>query len=1077
MLLKSEIRSHCGLSMSYRRGEELLRTKSVQEMECKQTKRHVEVSAIVLGSRGSEYEVSLTLDPTEAHAIIEDYSCECLAFFTYNGMCKHCVALALAYRQQEIAQDQEARRQASAPAAPKQRTTSPRLSAVLSRYGAPSSNQLSVGIRRGTVHLELALHQHSYYNSDWQLSAQVGVKRMYVVKDMVGLVHGVLHGVDFAYGKNLRFVHAPEMFDAFSQKLLLILEQEVRTIYPHLDASSYYSSGTQYRSIRCSDEGMAQILELYSGQSIGLGGQSYPVVDGDPPVCLQLSPEGESGATLHIPSLTELTSAQNGYYLYGDTIYHVSPGFSRQALPFLRLTGAISRKDSPQDVTEYLSQADYCAFCGNILPQLQPFVEVQTGSLDLSAYQPQTPEFAFYLTQRDDLGLCLRPVVHYGSAEYPLLVDDGHSYRRPELEEPAQALVRTYFLPSMDEALWHIFTDEGVYQFLKDGLDALRQAGEVYIDDALRNLRIRQPSTAHVGVSLAGGLLDVSMEVEDLPPEELSRLLQAYSVKKKYYRLRSGEFLSLEEGSLAVLSELSQALGMQGKAHAQVPAFRAQYVNSLLTEEDAGIELRRSTDFKRLIRELRDYRDSDYPVPEALQASLRGYQKTGYRWLCTLAACGLGGILADDMGLGKTIQTISLLLQLNGTALVVCPASLLYNWQAELRRFAPTLQVQLISGTAAVRKKQLEAAADVYVTSYDLLRRDVALYGEKHFGCCILDEAQYIRNPVTKAAKAVKAIQADHRFALTGTPISNRLSDLWSIFDFLMPGYLYSYPQFKEQLETPISEGDPAALARLQRMTAPFLLRRKKEDVLRELPEKIVTVRYVEMTDEQRLLYRAQEQQLRQQLEQTSEEDLNKDRIQVLAALTRLRQLCCTPELYLEGYHGGSGKVDACMELLEEARQSEHRTLVFSQFTTMLEALFAEAKRRGLRCLYLSGQNTKEQRRDMVEAFQAGSYDVFFLSLKAGGTGLNLTAADHVIHFDPWWNAAAEDQATDRAHRIGQDKTVFVTKLVARQSIEERIVALQEAKRELSDQVISGAAALDGHITREALLELLTEAG
>ncbi|MCD7844845.1 MAG: DEAD/DEAH box helicase, partial [Oscillospiraceae bacterium] len=296
-------------------------------------------------------------------------------------------------------------------------------------------------------------------------------------------------------------------------------------------------------------------------------------------------------------------------------------------------------------------------------------------------------------------------------------------------------------------------------------------------------------------------------------------------------------------------------------------------------------------------------------------------------------------------------------------------------------------------------------------------------------------------------------------------------------FDFLMPGYLYPYAQFRTQLETPISEGDTAALTRLQRMTGPFILRRKKENVLRELPEKISTIRYVELTPEQRLLYRAQEQQLRQHLLASSSQEVSREQIQVLAALTRLRQLCCTPELYLEGYHGGSGKVDACMELLDEAREAEHPTLVFSQFTTMLEALYAEAQRRGMRCLYLSGKDSKEKRRDMVDTFQSGGCDVFFLSLKAGGTGLNLTAADHVIHFDPWWNAAAEDQATDRAHRIGQDRTVFVTKLVTRNTIEERIVALQDAKREISEQVISGEEAFEGHITRELLLELLSEAG
>ncbi|MCD8377052.1 MAG: DEAD/DEAH box helicase [Oscillospiraceae bacterium] len=1028
------------------------------------------VSALVFGSRRSPYRVSLLLETEkgEQEQYITDYGCDCPAFAEYSGMCKHCVALALQYRESEELRREKERKPAARQ--PRAAPTTSLLAAALARYGAPSANQLSSGIRRGTVHLEMSL-KHDFFDPRWVISCQIGVGRMYVVKNLVQLVRNVLRGADYAYGKNLQFVHAPEMFDAMSQKLLRILEQEVRRICPDVE-SEYLNVGTstQYRTLHCSDDGMARILGLYLGGTVTLDGKSYPVVEGNPPISICLYPKGDAGAEVKTPQILELCAADNGYCRYQDRIYHCSQGFSENAMPFFRLT----RPSAGAGQGEYLSREDYRAFCGNVLPRLEPYVDVHLEQLDLSEYLPQTPEFAFYLTGEGG-GVSLRPVARYGGAEYPLFLADGREYRRPELEEPVRDLVNRYFPPADGDGKRRVLSDEdGIYELAKTGMDELRQAGEILVDDSLRTLRLKPAPAAHVGVSLAGGLLDIEMTVDELPPEELERLLHAYAVKKRYYRLRGGEFLSLESGALAVLSELSQAVGMDGQAHAQVPAFRAQYVNALLSEQGAGVELQRSTDFKRLVRDLRDYQDSDYSVPEALKATLRSYQKAGFRWLCTLSAYGLGGILADDMGLGKTVQAIALLLHLGGPALVVCPASLLYNWQAELNRFAPALRVQLVSGGAAGRKKQLEAQADVFVTSYDLLRRDVELYGEHTFHCCILDEAQYIRNPATKAAKAVKTIRAEHRFALTGTPISNHLSDLWSVFDFLMPGYLYAYPQFRERLEAPIAEGDGAALERLQRMSAPFILRRKKEDVLRELPEKVTSVRYVEMTREQRLLYTAQEQQLRQRLLETSEEDVNRDQIQFLAALTRLRQLCCTPELYLEGYRGGSGKVDACMDLLEEARESGHRTLVFSQFTTMLEALCGQAERRGIRYLYLSGKDSKEKRRDMVAAFQSGEYDVFFLSLKAGGTGLNLTAADHVIHFDPWWNAAAEDQATDRAHRIGQDRTVFVTKLVAKQSIEERIVALQQTKRELSDQVISGASA-DGRVTKEALLELLSE--
>ena len=332
---------------------------------------------------------------------------------------------------------------------------------------------------------------------------------------------------------------------------------------------------------------------------------------------------------------------------------------------------------------------------------------------------------------------------------------------------------------------------------------------------------------------------------------------------------------------------------------------------------------------------------------------------------------------------------------------------------------------------------------------------------------------QYIRNAGTKAARAVKTIRADHRFALTGTPIENRLSDLWSIFDFLMPLYLYKYQDFKSTIEQKVVEGDEEASAYLGKLTAPFILRRKKKDVLQELPDKVENVVYVAMQPEQRMLYDAQEQALRMQLQGLSDAEYLHQKIEYLAALTRLRQLCCTPELFLEGYGGGSGKVDACMELLKESSESGHKTLVFSQFTSMLELLIQRAEEEGLSYLYLSGKNTSEQRMAMVNAFQSGGYDVFFISLKAGGTGLNLTEADRVIHFDPWWNFAAEDQATDRTHRIGQKNTVFVTKLVCKDSIEERIIDLQSRKRGLSDLVMGSDALSAGRIDRDELLELL----
>lgn len=338
----------------------------------------------------------------------------------------------------------------------------------------------------------------------------------------------------------------------------------------------------------------------------------------------------------------------------------------------------------------------------------------------------------------------------------------------------------------------------------------------------------------------------------------------------------------------------------------------------------------------------------------------------------------------------------------------------------------------------------------------------------------VIDEAQYIKNPATQAAKAVKEIPAVHRLALTGTPIENRLSDLWSIFDFIMPGYLYSYKKFREELEQPIVQNeDRNAMERLKRMVNPFILRRKKQDVLKDLPDKLEKTIYVKMEEEQRKLYDARVARLQMELSGQSEEDYQSQRMKYLAELTGLRQICCSPLLCYENYRGGSAKQESCVELVQDLVQAEHKILLFSQFTTMLELLAAEFDKAGISYLYLSGKNTKEQRREMVKKFQNGDAQVFLISLKAGGTGLNLTKADVVIHYDPWWNVAAQNQATDRTHRIGQENIVTVMKIVVKNTIEEKILSLQEKKARLAENVMEGQAVADHRISREDLLELL----
>ena len=439
-----------------------------------------------------------------------------------------------------------------------------------------------------------------------------------------------------------------------------------------------------------------------------------------------------------------------------------------------------------------------------------------------------------------------------------------------------------------------------------------------------------------------------------------------------------------------------------------------------------------------------------------------------------------------DMGLGKTLQVISLLLaeeeeyqageKEKKRSLIVCPASLVYNWQKEVERFAPSLETVMVTGSASERKDIIKGTKEgqVLITSYDLLKRDVEHYKDLVFAIQVIDEAQYIKNAGTQAAKGVKQITAAFKLALTGTPIENRLSELWSIFDYLMPGFLYTYQKFREEIEIPImTNQDENKMERLQRMIRPFILRRLKGDVLKDLPEKLEENVFAKLEGEQKELYQAHVQHMRQMLDNKSDAEFKSEKFQILAELTKLRQLCCDPALLFEDYQGESAKSDMCMELIENAVNGGHKVLLFSQFTTMLDRLCDRLGKSGISYYKLTGSVNKEKRMQMVENFNKDDTSVFCISLKAGGTGLNLTAADIVIHYDPWWNVAVQNQATDRAHRIGQKNIVTVYKLVSEGTIEEKIVQIQEKKKHLAEQVLEGDGMDSVSFTKEEIMQLL----
>lgn len=602
-----------------------------------------------------------------------------------------------------------------------------------------------------------------------------------------------------------------------------------------------------------------------------------------------------------------------------------------------------------------------------------------------------------------------------------------------------------------------------IYDYIPSS-EEIKDFSDLYFSEDFKKIKIYNYSHVKSGVRVSGqGLLEFDFRIEDIDPKEIRKILSSIRQKKKYYRLKDGDLIDLQYQDFSKVASVIDYLNINekelfSKGRTLIPKYNAFYLDEALGDDLQGFK--KDLSFKKFIKDLEEEKNIDYSLPPNLDNIMRNYQKEGFKWLKNLSHYGFGGILADEMGLGKTLQTIAFIAaeKADKPSLIVAPTTLIYNWLREVEKFAPQLKALVIAGSPQEREDLIANAKDydMVITSYPLIRRDVESYKDITFKYCILDEAQHIKNPLSQNSYAVKSIKAKGYFALTGTPLENSLTELWSIFDFIMPGYLFNHHKFLERYEIPIvKEGDQEVLATLNKHIKPFILRRLKKDVVAELPPKIEHKLVVDMTEEQKKLYTAYMLSARKTVERDFLLPGQKgNKLEIMALLTRLRQICCDPAVFLEDYQGDSGKMQALEELLGEVLAQKHRVLLFSQFTRVLKNIVGRLKSKGIPYSYLDGNTPAKVRNDLVNDFNAGSNDIFLISLKAGGTGLNLTGADIVIHFDPWWNPAVEQQATDRAHRIGQEKTVQVIKLIAKDTIEEKIYNLQEKKKEIFDKVV-----------------------
>ncbi|MGT2908203.1 DEAD/DEAH box helicase [Streptococcus dentiloxodontae] len=585
-------------------------------------------------------------------------------------------------------------------------------------------------------------------------------------------------------------------------------------------------------------------------------------------------------------------------------------------------------------------------------------------------------------------------------------------------------------------------TAEELYNFFMESLPAFKAAGQVTVSQELEAQRLLERPQVQVGRN--GSLLDISFDFSDLADVDVDQALQALMANTPYFVNRTGQLIIFDEETHRISESLQNLRARHSKeGRLQLNQLATyQLLDAMADKESVSF----SDDFYRLAQHLR--RPETFELPEFdVKTELRPYQKRGVQWLSMLHHYGFGGVLADDMGLGKTLQTIAYLsahLNRDERVLVLTPSSLIYNWQDEFNKFAPQLDVTVSYGLKQKREELIAEDHQVTITSYASFRQDIAAYKSRHYDYLILDEAQVIKNAQTKIAQHLRDFDVKHCFALSGTPIENHLLEIWSIFQIILPGLLPTKKAFMK-----LSAKDVA------RYISPFVLRRRKEEVLPDLPDLIEINHRSELSDNQKVIYLAQLQQMQQRVLQSSDQEINQQKIEILSGITRLRQICDTPALFMN-YSGDSGKLDSLRELLLQIKESDHRVLVFSQFRGMLDIAEHLMTDLEMSSYKLTGSTPSDSRQEMTRAFNQGSRDAFLISLKAGGVGLNLTGADTVILIDLWWNPAVEMQAISRAHRIGQEQNVEVYRLITRGTIEEKILELQENKKNLVTTVLDG---------------------
>lgn len=1003
-----------------------------------------------------------------------DHHCNCADHIDETGACKHVVTalfFVLNYEERTLIEEPD----------------NPEDKAIFHMIEYFSNGNLSVPTGETfTINVTLTIPKLIETSSqNVYASFHAGSHKLYKIQSIKKFINDYYDEKTINLGKNFQFIYGISKFDKQSKKIIdFLMElyeiQKVSNVKIHNDIF-------ERSQIILSANLLFRFLDLLKDSTFNLDlyDEAYENVtytESNPIIEYNISTTEDTILMAYSNEHKVIPLMQTGDLLFmNNQIYRPNKRFIKNYAPFYNHLGG-----NRQPL--YFKGPNKDKFLEVILPVINETFQITIPEEIKSKFITEDLEGIVYL-DREGLNIIAVLNFRYGDIEF-------NSFEHPQEEDYIilrQALDEDLLIESLesygfqpDQSRYVMDNNDKIYKFLSEGLEDLSEKCDLYYSDSFKNLKIKTPANLSVNVSLRSGMnfLDLDFDLEEMPKEELREILRAYRVKKKYYRLNNDSFVDLEAPIIKDLWNFLSAINISykdmDKPIIKLPNSHAMYLETAL--ENKRINIIKDQNFDELVKGVLNPEVKDFPLPDNIKTELRNYQITGYKWLRTLAEFNLGGILADDMGLGKTLQAIVYIKSLNNLYkdnkfLVICPSSLVYNWEDEIETFAPDLSSRVIIGTPQDRQDAIlsEEHKDIWITSYPLIRKDIKLYEDIHFNTIFIDEAQYIKNPNSLSSKSVKLLNSKHRFAITGTPIENSLTELWSIFDFIMPNYLSNHSKFTKNFEKPILKGDEESLKELKTRIQPFVLRRMKKDVLKELPDKIEEKKVSSMTEEQKKLYYSYLAQAKSDIDlEIQNKGFEKSKLKILTALTRLRQICCHPSTFLEDYEGGSGKMILFMDVLLEAIANGHRILVFSQFTSMLSIIRDHLEEEKISYFYLDGGTKAKERTENVKKFNNGERDIFLISLKAGGTGLNLIGADTVIHFDPWWNPAVEDQASDRAHRIGQEKTVHVIKMITKGTIEDKIYKLQQKKKDLSDSIIQSKEIFVNKLTSQELEDIFS---